>query len=87
MKKCGRPKKWDHDEICKAFPRIPLFREGPSGTLLLMILEYQNHALELFDMMGEAREQRRRGRSTTMSTSPSIANDSTTLCSTRLGLI
>ncbi len=45
-----------------------------------------DEALEVFDMMGGgAWEQWWHGRSTMMSTSPSIANDSTTLCFTRLG--
>ena len=49
------------------------------------ILIPSDDALELFDMMGGAWEQQWRGRLTMMSTSPSIANDSTTLCFAQLG--
>ena len=46
----------NHDEICEAVVThhtTPFLRERPSGSLL-MLLECQNHALELFAMMGGA---------------------------------
>ena len=63
----------------------PSLREGPSGSLL-MLLECGNHALELFAMMGGAWERQWHERSTMMSTSPTnIAHNSTALCVRQLG--
>jgi hypothetical protein len=36
---CGRPRKWNHNEICEAVKLVPLFqRLEPSGTLLPVAL-------------------------------------------------
>ena len=40
-KKCGRHKKWNHDEIREAVALIPLFKRRTIGTLL-KLLEYQS---------------------------------------------